>query len=523
MKRMVAAALILSLCISILTGCDNKSVEVIDDTAVQKAILDEFISISQIPRDSGHERAISTYLRSWAKENGFEVIRDSSNNVIITKSASAGYENAPTTILHSNMDSKISVSENAAFNPLSETVFPVVEGNVMSANGTSIGAGSGIGMATALYVLKNSQKHGPIRVIFTTDGEAGMTGAKNLKSKHLDGDYLINLNWSSNRSIGLGSGGTAAYDMMHEIKWTAPGNAIPYVLSLSGLNGGDADRDIGNGGANAIKIIGEVLANAQGKGILFELGSFNGGISRDTIPEAAAALIIINESDRKKMQGVVDDAMSSFQNAYGIVEENYTFTYQETEMPDKVVSFEDNGSIISFIYGILDGVQSMTKSYDHVVESASNLGMVSTATGNFLAQVSAASTSDVGLYKITSAHEAISGMSNLTYTYYEGVPRWPDHPDSVLFNSVQNIFSQLYDEELPAGIVHHELECGWFAKKNPKLQIISIGPRIDDADTPSEALILDMVTKPAHVIMSFLEQTDPSVQASSGNDKNEST
>ena len=514
MRRMIAAALILSLCLSVLTGCDGNKEVLIDDAAVQEAILDEFNTISQIPRESGHERAISTYLRTWAKENGFEVIRDSSNNVIITKPASAGYENAPTTILQCNMDSKIALAEGSSFDPASDTVTPVADGNVMTADGTSLGADSGIGMATALYVLKNSQKHGPVRAVFTTDGEGGMTGAEKLKSKYLEGDYLINLGWDSGRNIGLASGGTASYDMKHEIEWTQPENAIPYVLSIGGLNGGDADKDIGKGGANAIKIIGEVLANAQGKGILFELGSFNGGISRDTIPTAATALIIINESDQKKMQGVVDNAIDSFQDAYGDVEKNYAFTYQEAEMPDKVVSFEDNGSIISFIYGIINGVQSMSESYDDVVESASNLGMVSTATGNFLARVSAASTSDVGLYQITCAHEAISGMSNLTYTYHEGIPCWPDHPDSVLFAAIQDIYSNLYDEKMSGSIVHHELECGWFAKNNPKLQIVSIGPRIENANTPEETLILDTVSKPATVIMAFLEQAGKSVPAS---------
>lgn len=508
MKRLIAVTIILCLCFSILTGCNGNEEKVNDDAAVRTAILDEFNKISQIARESGHERAISTYLKNWAKENGFEVIRDNSNNVIITKPASAGYEKAPTTILQCNMDSKIAVAEDAVFDPLSEAVTTVENGNTLKANGTSFGADSGIGMATALYVIKNTQKHGPIRVVFTTDGEDGMTGAEKLKSKYLEGDYLINLRWDSERSACLGSAGTASYDMMHEIEWTPPQNAIPYVLSISGLVGGDADEEIGKGGANAIKIIGEVLANAQGKGILFELGSFNGGISRDTIPTAATALIIINESDQKKMRDVVEDAMNAFKDAYGDVEKDYTFTYQETEMPNKVVSFEDNGSIISFIYGIINGVQSMSETYEGVVESASNLGMVSTATGNFKAQVSAASTSDVGLYEITTAHEAISSMSSLNYTYMDGVPRWPDHPDSFLITSIQNIYSNLYDDKMSVDIVHKEQECGWFAKKNPKLQIVSIGPRIENVNRPEETLILDTITKPANVIMAFLEQTN---------------
>jgi len=508
MKRLIAVTLILCLCFTALTGCNGNEEEVNNDAAVQTAILDEFNKISQIPRESGLERAMSTYLKNWAKENGFDVIRDSSNNVIIMKPASAGYENAPTTILQCNMDSKIAVAEDTVFNPISDPVTIVDNGKTLTAVGTSIGADSGIGMATALYIIKNAQKHGPIRAVFTTDGETGMTGAEKLKSKYLEGDYLINLGWDSDRSALIGSGGTASYDMKHKIEWAPPQNGISYLLTLNGLVGGDADEEIGKGGANAIKTIGEVLANAQGKGILFELGSFNGGISRDTIPTAASALIIINESDQKKMQNVVDDAMDAFEDAYGDVEKDYTFTYQIAELPDKVVSFEGNGSIISFIYGIINGVQSMSESYEDVVESASNLGMVSTATGDFLAEVSAASTSDVGLYEITTAHEAISSMSSLDYTFNEGVPRWPDHPDSFLITSIQNIYSNLYDDKMSVDIVHTERECGWFAKKNPKLQIISMGPRIENANLPNETLILDTVIKPANVIMAFLEQTN---------------
>ncbi|MEL7655105.1 MAG: hypothetical protein AAGU75_04250, partial [Bacillota bacterium] len=122
MKRIIAVTLVLSLCFTLMTGCNGSTEKETDDTAVKAAILDEFNKISQIPRESGHERAISTYLRSWAKENGFEVIRDSSNNVIISKPASAGYENAPTTLLQCNMDTKIAVQDDVSFDPLTTPV-----------------------------------------------------------------------------------------------------------------------------------------------------------------------------------------------------------------------------------------------------------------------------------------------------------------------------------------------------------------------------------------------------------------
>ncbi|MBP6491453.1 MAG: beta-Ala-His dipeptidase [Clostridia bacterium] len=520
MRRFIAVTLILCLCLTLITGCNRNEEVVTDDSVIQAAILEEFNKISIIPRESGHERAISSYLKTWAKDNGFEVLRDASNNIIINKPATAGYENAPTTILQCNMDMLTATAEGVVFDPVNTPIKTINNGDTLSAEGTNLGADSGIGMATILYVLKNASNHGPIRGIFTSDGEIGMTGAENLKEKHLEGDYLINVGWNANRTICLGSGGTASYEMMHPIEWTVPQNAVPYVLSITGLNGGTAEKDINNGGANAIKTIGDILATAQGQGILFELAAFNGGISGDTIPTAATAVIIINESDQKKMQNVVDDAMAAFKDAYGGSEKDYTITYQETQMPDKVVSFEDNGSIISFIYGIINGVQSISESYSDVVESASNLGMVSTATGNFTCKVSAASTSDVGLYEMTTAHEAISSMCGLEYTYFEGTPRWPAHEDSVLYTSVSEIYNDLYDKKIKSRIVHNDLEMGWFAKKNPRLQIISIGASIKNSNTPEETVDLDSVTRPSDVIIKFLElQKDKSISTTTNNKK----
>lgn len=506
MKRLTAVILILCMSIITLTGCNGKTKNEENDAAMQTAILNEFSQISQIPRESGHERAMSSYLKSWAKENGFEAVRDGSNNVIITAPASEGYEDAPVTILQCNMDTRIAVADGTDFDPQMNPVTLVDNGDTLTAAGTSIGADSGIGMATALYVLKHTPNHGPVRAIFTTDGETGMTGAEKLKAKYLDGDFLINLAWNSDRTVGLGSPGTASYEMTHKIEWAPPQNAIPYLLTLSGLKGGDADKDMGKGRANAIKIIGEVLANAQGKGILFELGAFNGGVSSDTIPTSASALIVINGSDEKKMQAVVNNAMDAFKGAYGDVEENYSFTYEKAEMPDKVASFEDNGSIISFIYGIINGIQTKSETYSDVIESASNLGMVSTATGSFLCQVSVASNSDAKLYTITNAHEAISGMSGMQYTYHEGVPHWRDHPNSILYGTIRKIHSDLFGDKISGTIVYHKMECGWFVKKNPKLQVISIGPMIKHAGLPDETLVKDSVIEPAKTVMKFLEQ-----------------
>lgn len=509
MNRFYAAVLIICLSFTMFTGCNNTKEEITDDSIMRDEILKEFNEIAKIPRESGHEKAISSYLRTWAKENDFKVVRDSYNNVIIDKPASEGYENAPITILQCNMDTSVAVSEDIVFDPLVDHVQLVQSENELTGKFSSIGAKSGIGISTILYVLKNAQNHGPIRAVFTTHGESGMDGAEKMNNKYLDGKYLINLAWDSNQTIGVGSAGTAYYKMTRKIEWTPPKNEIPYMLSINGLIGGDSIKDIGKGGANAIKVLAEILATAQGKGILFELASFNGGSSNDTIPAAADALIIINRSDVKKMKSIIDEAIDSFRSTYGHTETNYSIDYQEAEMPEKVVSFEDNGSIISFFYGIVNGIQSISQSYNGIVESASNIGMVSTFTGEFICQVSAFSASEVGLYKISNAHETISNMCGLNYEYSEDVPMWPVHTDSVLYDKIYEVCSTLYNKNMTDEIEQGKHECGWFARKNPKLQIVSIGPMIKNVNSPDETLILNSVTEPANIVLSFLERLKP--------------
>lgn len=507
MKRLIIMLLIVVLSFSFLSGCNDNEINQIDNQAVQSEILDEFLKITEVPRESGSEAAISAYLKNWAKENEFKVTRDRANNIIIEEPASVGYENAPVVILQSKMDMHYTSDPLIQFDPMVDPITVIKNDISYIAAGTNLGADSGIGMATALYVLKHAEKHGPLRVIFTADGENDFQGAQKLNSKYLDGDYLINLNWNAKNSVGVSSAGTVSYQMSRDITWTAPKNSFPVEISISGLNGGDAESDINEGGANAIKVIGETLAKAQGKGIFFELASFNGGLSSDTIPTAATAVIIINVSDVKKLKSVLNNAISDFKSTYGKVEENYSFTYHETEMPDKVVSFDDNGNIISLIYGMINGIQTMSETFGNMPESSSNIGVVSTHTGNFLAGITAGSNSAAALQYITEEHEAISTMSAMQYQAENKTPIWEYNSDNDLAASLQQISENIFGQELKPDAVHKELECSWLLEKNPKLQMVSIGAYVKNLNTPEETLILNSVAKPAEIILAFLQNT----------------
>lgn len=505
MKRILALCLVVLLSLGFVTGCNNEEDEDFDTEAIKASILGEFMNISEVPRESTQAKAISTYLRSWAKENDFKVARDKAYNIIIEKEATPGYEDAPTTILHSNMDMISVAKEDVTYDPFNDAIQIITDENTMYAEGTNLGADSGIGISTALYILKNAENHGPLRVIFTANGETTLSGAQGIDAKYLKGDRLINLNGMDNEAIGVGSPGSYLYEMKRPLQWVEPKNTIPFTIHIEGLKGGYASLDMDENPANAIKILGETLAQIKGQGILFELASFNGGTSYDTIPTEATALIIINQSDLKNFNKVFKNAASDFESTYGNKEKEYIFTATEADMPEKVLSAEDESAVVSFVYGILNGVQSTSKEFKDKAESTSNLSTIATSSGDFVSRVHIASISAEKAAEIFYAHEEICRMCDIENRFMEIVPAWPTNPESPLLEDIFASYKRVLSKEPSLQLMEVGHESGWFLKKNPDLEIISMGPLIRHANTPEESLDINTVIEPVRVILDFLE------------------
>ena len=526
MKRFLTGILALSICITMLAGCQNNNTNVSDET-IRTTVLNDFMKISEIPRVSEHMNAVSGYLRSWAKENGFRVVRDKFYNIIIDEPASKGYEDAPLTILQAHMDMTAAVrfippvlttegavtsgqviasEAPAAVNPVTDPVKVVNSGETLTADGTSLGADDGIGIALAQYILKNAENHGPIRVIFTSNAETSMSGAQNIDPRYLDGKYLINLDWRNDASIGVGSPGISDYRMSRNITWTAPKNTAAYEVSLHGLNGGKADLDLKNDGANAIKIIGDLLGKLKGSGMVFELASVNAGTSGSMIPTDATAVIVVNDSDAGKLSTLFKASRKLLKTSFDSTEKNYSYTLAQTTLPGSVLSENDSNSIISFLYCFSNGSQNASSSDQDKAVSYSNIGTASTASGAFISEISALTTSADALQEITSANQAIGSLTAMTYKYMGGVPARTAAADSRLAKAFSAIYKTMYGEEPAIEAAGQANELALLTQKNPELEAISVGPMIEYPDTPNETLYLDTVTKPAKWIVAFLAE-----------------
>ncbi|MDF2858746.1 MAG: aminoacyl-histidine dipeptidase, partial [Neobacillus sp.] len=283
-------------------------------------ILAEFEALANIPRKSGYEKEVSEYLLKRAKALGFQVVQDEVNNIIIEKPATAGFEDVPTTIIQGHMDMVCVGTEGKNYNPLTDSIKLLNDGNFLTAEGTSLGADDGIGVATALYLLQAASEHGPIRVIFTVDEENGMTGAKALDKKYLEGGYLINCDSEDVDRVTISSAGSINIDVKRVPIWSKPTHTAPYQFAIKGLLGGHSGMEINKGHANAIRVLGLALDAMKNAGIDFELAEIHGGTARNAIPASATSTIVIRDLDIYKVNNVIAKMNEYLHNAFGNIE-----------------------------------------------------------------------------------------------------------------------------------------------------------------------------------------------------------
>lgn len=471
---------------------------------VESGILQEFTKISELPKQPGDTRVISNYLRSWAKENNYKVTVDKVNNIIIEKPASSGYENAPTTILQGHMNTALKNESNTS---TKGAVHVISDGAVLTAKDTELGSDGSASIATALYLLKSTEKHGSIKAILTIDADSNTHAAEKLDPKYLEGDYLINIDSEQDRVLCNGSASLTSYDMSRALTWVKPRNENAFEVAIHGLQGGDSGDHINENHANAIKILGTLFAQAQSQGIVLELASFNGGTDGKEIPSDATAVVILNQYDVKKFQSIYNTATSDFKSDFGNTEKNATFTLTPSAITDKVLSKEDSNSIISYLYGIVNGVNSTTASNDGMVESSSNIGTAYTHTGNFSSMVLVRSSSQERSVELTTAHDKLAKLCNITYTISSNEPGWPMKENSTLTPEITSIYQKLFQQKVAGKPIHSSSELGWFASKNPNLDMISMGPFTGKSLGKDEKLYLNSMIKPAKVILNFLEKT----------------
>ncbi len=450
-------------------------------------ILQEFASLNRIPRPSGHEAEVAAYLAQWGRDMGYKVVTDEKLNVIFEVPPSEGRENVACTILQAHTD-MVCVG-GSDYDPLKDPIVTVNDGKTLKASGTSLGADDGIGVSVILDFLKSGQPHGPLRVIFTADEEEGMSGAASLDEAYLQAPYLINLDWEDINSLCLGCAGFLTVEhkkfaVKTEVK------AEPVRFSIAGLKGGHSGTEIGDGRANALKLMGIFLQRLLKEDIAFRIASLSGGRAMNVIPYSSQVDIIFTDDGSSKAQAVFKSVAAKTALAFP-GEKGLTFNASITSLAESAYSFDDTKDIVGFLSQCPHGVKERSQVVNDEVSLSNNLALVREEENSLSFWLSYRGDADA---KMTSFSEA-TGILGQKYGFKKidrGMsPAWPPKEN----NSLASLALKVYKDNngiLPKiESVHAGLECSYFALKNPELEMISIGPTVLWCHSVDEVLYLD--------------------------------
>lgn len=455
-----------------------------------------FDAITKVPRPSCHEEQIRKYLLNFAAENNIHAKTDSCGNVVMTKPATKGHENAPTIVLQAHMDMVAEKNNDVCHDFLKDPIQTYIDGDWVKAKGTTLGADNGIGMAACLAVMiDDSIEHGPIESLFTINEEIGLEGAQNLGEGMIQGRILINLDSEDDGEIFVGCAGGIDTTAFFDYTNIAAPDYEYLKVSVTGLLGGHSGSDINLGRGNANKIVARFIWDCM-QNMEIALSEFDGGNLRNAIPREAHAVFGVKADDK---QSVIEQAKifaKNISSEYHGVEPLIKFEIEAVAKPENCIDQKTATALIRSIYSGPHGVYSMSIDLPGLVETSTNLAAVKMLPENVI-KVTTSQRSSVESRKqdIAGQVEAHFQISGARVEHSDGYPGWAPNMDSTIMKLSADAYKELFNVEPAIKAIHAGLECGLFLTKNPGLDMVSFGPTMTGVHSPDEKLNIPTVDK----------------------------
>ena len=455
-----------------------------------QAVFDFFLQICKIPHGSKNEAEISAFLQNFGKELGYETIADSVGNVLVKKPAYPGYEDRKTVILQSHMDMVCDKRPDLDHDFKKDPIKPYVDGEWLKAQGTTLGADNGIGVAAAMAVLADKElKHGPVNCLFTIDEETGLTGAEALSPELLQGDILINLDSEDEGEIFIGcAGGVCNYAEFKHIWTNIAGDMFYMKVDINNLTGGHSGDDISKGRANANKLLSRFLLSVAEK-YEFYLCEISGGSLHNAIPRDASAIFAVQSADKESVRVDFNIFAAQVQDEFSATEPNMKFTLQSTDPIKRVIDPAVAKNLLRSLHSVFNGVFAMSQDVPGLVETSSNLASVKrTGDNTLLVTTSQRSSIESARDNVSSAVRAAFELGGANVTTKGQYPGWKPNMKSEILKVACDTYKQLFGEDAKIKAIHAGLECGLFLEKAPHLDMISFGPTMRGVHSPDERL-----------------------------------
>lgn len=466
-----------------------------------------FDAITKVPRPSKKEEKIRQYLLDFAAEHGLAAKTDEVGNVVITKPATPGHENAPTVVMQGHMD-MVCESNDKSFDFATTPIKTIVDGEWVKADGTTLGADNGIGVAASLAALIDpTLVHGPLEVLVTVDEETGMTGAFGLGKDMITGKILLNLDSEDDAEVFVGCAGGVDTEAVFTYKRSfAPADFHYFRVDVSKGLGGHSGGDIHQGRANANKLVARFLWQlAQENEIV--ISEFDGGNLRNAIPRAAHAIIGVHTSKKEDVRIALNHYAAEIANEYAGLENTLTIDLESVEKPEYCIDSDTCKNLVRALYSAPHGVVSMSRDLEGLVETSTNLASVKMRGDNeIVVTTSQRSSVESRKWDIARQVEALFTMAGAAVTHGDGYPGWQPNMESPIMKITRDAYEELYGVKPAIKAIHAGLECGLFKSVMPDLDMVSFGPTLRDVHSPSEKMHIPAVDKFWHQLRRVLEK-----------------
>ncbi|CAM1357230.1 aminoacyl-histidine dipeptidase [Tenacibaculum ascidiaceicola] len=473
-----------------------------------KAVWKNFADLNAVPRPSKKEERVIQFMVDFGKKLNLETMVDKVGNVIIRKPASTGMEDRKTVVMQSHLDMVHQKNADTVFDFDTEGIKMFVDGDWVKADGTTLGADNGLGVAAIMGVLESTDiAHPAIEALFTIDEETGMTGAMGLEGGLLEGEILLNLDTEEDDEIGMGCAGgvdvTATRSYNEE---TTPENTIAYEISVTGLNGGHSGMDIIKGLGNANKIMNRLLFDGF-TNFGLRVAEINGGSLRNAIPRESFSTVVIDAVSKEPFLFEIHELINNIKAEFSTLEPNLTIELKEVDTPENVMDLGVQEGLIKAVYAALNGVYRMSPDIEGLVETSNNIARIIVKDGAIKIGCLTRSSSETNKWDLANSLRSSFELAGFDVEFSGSYPGWLPNVNSEILKTVTDLYEELHNEKPIVAACHAGLECGILGQNYPEMDMVSFGPNIKGAHSPDERAQISSTQKFWKFLLEILKNT----------------
>lgn len=450
-------------------------------------VWNHFADLNAVPRPSKKEERVIQFMVDFGESLQLETSVDKVGNIIIKKPATSGMEDRKAIVMQGHVDMVHQKNADTNFDFEEEGIKMFVDGDWVKAEGTTLGADNGLGVAAIMAVLSSTDiAHPSIEALFTIDEETGMTGAMGLEANVLKGEILLNLDTEEDDEIGIGCAG--GVDVTATGNYTLepiPENTKAFKIAVTGLNGGHSGMDIIKGLGNANKIMNRLFFDGYEKYGL-RIAKLNGGSLRNAIPRESFSTIVIDKASEKSFLEESKELIAKIKNEFASLEENLSIDILETETPENIMDILSQSNLVKATYATLNGVYRMSPDVEGLVETSNNVAKITVENGEIKILCLTRSSSESNKWDLANAIRSAFELAGFTVDFSGSYPGWLPNMKSSILKVVESTYKNLFNEQPNVAACHAGLECGILGKNYPKMEMISFGPNIKGAHSPDE-------------------------------------